>query len=693
MKILLQISLLTLAVTLAMSLTAACASRNAPTPAAVESFPVGHTPRDLAFDGRHLWVVNLNSDSVTKLSLDGQTVGEFPAGTLPQALTFDGRHVWVATSFGEVIKLSRNGKVLLNVQVGGILTSAEFDGRYIWVAGATNGLITKIHPTGRIEGTYDVGVKPIDLLYDGKRLWVANEGDDTLLKLDSNGRVLLTAHVEQPGALAFDGKHIWATNTGFPHVPGSTVTKLDTGGRQLGVYRTGHNPTAILYADGAIWVANALSHFNVTGANITKLSTDGFNLGSFDAGHEPQALLHDGSSIWTVDRVTNTVSRMSARTAPHVPPPNPRPPPVERDPGYPRALSNFGIDPNHHIQPWLTDFTLHSVPYDEIAPGGPDRDEIPPLHNPDFETVLQADTWLMDAEPVLFLQLHDDARAYPLRLLLWHEIVNDVVAGIPVAVTYCPLCNSAVVLDRTLDGTVYDFGTTGYLRHFDLIMWDRQTESWWQQFTGEAIVGELTGKRLDFIPTAIIPWKQFKEAHPQGRVLSLQTGHGRPYGQGLYPEIDRIHERSPTRESPGGVSLPAMERVVGVAIDDLSAAFDYPTLAMKRVVNHTIGETDVVVFFEPETLSPFQDLTEDSNGRSVGASGVFSPHVDGRKLTFHFTDDEIVDLETGSRWNLLGHAVQGPLAGQRLTPILHGDYFWFAWLAFNPTTQTYTPDP
>ncbi len=691
MKHLIHIPLFSLAVALLLSLVTSCAAHDPITTDAIESFPVGHTPRDLAFDGRNLWVVNLGSDSVTKLSLDGLRVGEFPAGTLPQALTFDGRHVWVATSFGEVIKLSRDGRVLLNVQVGGILTSIVFDGRYIWVAGATNGLIAKIHPAGRIEGIYDVGVKPVDLLYDGHYIWVANEGNDTLVKLGSNGRVLLTAHVEQPGALAFDGKNIWATNTGFPYVPGSTVTKLDTNGRHLGVYRTGHKPTAILYADGAIWVANALSHLNVTGTNITKLSTDGFNLGFFDAGHEPQALLHDGSNIWTVDRVTNTVSRMNARTAPHVPPPNPRPLPVERDPGYPRALSQSGIDPNHDIQPWLTDFTLHSVPYDEIAPGGPDRDEIPPLHNPDFETVVQADTWLMDTEPVLYLRLYDDARAYPLRLLLWHEIVNDVVAGVPVAVTYCPLCNSAVVLNRTLDGTVYDFGTTGYLRHFDLIMWDRQTESWWQQFTGEAIVGVLTGKRLDFIPTAIVPWKDFKKAHPHGKVLSLETGHGRPYGQGLYPEIDRIHERSPVREGPGGVSLPAMERVVGVTAGDLSTAFDYQTLAHERVVNHTIGETDLVVFYEPETLSPFQDLTEDSIRRSVGASGVFSPHVEGRRLTFRFIDDEIVDLETGSTWNLLGHAIDGPLAGQRLQPILHGDYFWFAWLAFNPTTQTYAP--
>ena len=691
MNHLIHISLLGLTAALALFLASACAPQDPPPPAAVESFPVGRFPRDLAFDGRHLWVVNLGSESVTKLSRDGQTVGDFPAGTLPQALTFDGRYVWVATSLGEVVKLSRDGKVLLNVEVGGILTSIVSDGRYLWVADTMGGAISRLHLSGRIEGVFEVGVKPVDLLHDGDHLWVANVGDDTVLKLDANGRVLLTVHVEQPGALAFDGKDIWATNTGFPSIPGSTVTRLDVNGRMLGVYQTGSDPRAIIYADEIIWVANSLNDFSVTGATLTKLSLDGRNLGSFRVGSQPEALLHDGSGLWIIDRVTNAVSKMNARATPHVPPPETRPLPVERDPGYPRGLGAAGINPFHPLHPWLTDFSLHSVPYDEIAPGGPARDEITPLDNPAFATTSEAGDWLLDAEPVLFFRLYGDARAYPLRVLIWHEIVNDVVAEVPVAVTYCPLCNSAVVLKRTLEGTVYDFGTTGYLRHFDLIMWDRQTESWWQQFTGEAIIGELTGKRLEFLPASIIPWKEFRDAHPNGQVLSQARGYGRPYGKGLYPEIDLIGERSPTQEGPGGVSLPVMERIVGVTIDDLSIAFDYQTLARKRVVNHTIGETDLVVFYEPETLSPFQDLSEDSNGRSVGATGVFSPHADGRKLTFKFTGVGIVDEETGTRWNLLGHAVEGPLTGQRLTPRIYGDYFWFAWLAFNPATQTYTP--
>ena len=694
MKHRLHLLLLPLAVTLALWLASACALQDAPSPAAVESFPVGRIPRDLLFDGRYIWVANMGSDSVSKLDLDGQLIGEFPAGSLPQALAFDGSNLWVTTATGDVLKLSTDGETLSRLNVGGILTSAVFDGRYLWVADTIGGEVTKIHPNGGVEGVYEVGVKPVDLLFDGKHLWVANIGNDTIVKLDADGRVLLTIPVEQPGDMAFDGRDLWVTNTGFPVIPGSTVTKLDTNGRQIGVFRTGSNPSDILYAAGSIWVANALSDFNLTGTNLSKLSPDGLDLGAYHAGSEPQTLAFDGDNLWMVNRINNTVTKLSARGHPHEPPVEARTtPPVERDPAYPRALGMAGIDPNHDLHPWLTDFSLHSVPYNEIGPGGPGRDEIPPLDSPTFVAITEAVSWLQDLEPVVVLEFNGDVRAYPLQLLIWHEIVNDVVAGVPVAVTYCPLCNSAVAFHRTLDDTVYDFGTTGYLRHLDLIMWDRQTESWWQQITGEAIVGELTGKRLDILPVSIGPWKDFKKAHPDGMVLSRNTGYGRPYGQSLYPSLDRIDEQSPSVEGPGGVSLPVMERVVGVTIDEVSVAFPYSTLARERVVNHAIGGTDVVVFYEPETLTPFQDSDEESDVRSVGAAGVFSPHLNGRKLTFKFSDDGIVDVETGSRWNLLGQANEGPLTGQRLEPVLHGDHFWFAWTAFNPTTQVYPPAP
>ena len=126
-----------------------------------------------------------------------------------------------------------------------------------------------------------------------------------------------------------------------------------------------------------------------------------------------------------------------------------------------------------------TDFTKHSVPFAEIRSGGPSKDGIPPIDAPKFALVPDV-TDIGKSEPVIGLTINGQIVAYPVRLLIWHEIVNDTVAGIPVTITFCPLCNAAIVFDRRLDGKVLDFGTTGKLRKSDLIMWDRQTESWWQ---------------------------------------------------------------------------------------------------------------------------------------------------------------------------------------------------------------------
>jgi len=139
-----------------------------------------------------------------------------------------------------------------------------------------------------------------------------------------------------------------------------------------------------------------------------------------------------------------------------------------------------------------TDFRKHCVHYDEILSGGPPKDGIPALDAPRFVTVSEADAWLKPNEPVISFQIGSDARAYPIQMLIWHEIVNDTVGGVPVAVTFCPLCNTAIVFERTVSGRVLDFGTTGRLRFSNLLMYDRQTESWWQQAIGQAIIGQLT---------------------------------------------------------------------------------------------------------------------------------------------------------------------------------------------------------
>ena len=184
-----------------------------------------------------------------------------------------------------------------------------------------------------------------------------------------------------------------------------------------------------------------------------------------------------------------------------------------------------------------TDFAKTSVAFSEIMSGGPPKDGIPSIDDPKFVPLAEAGD-LADTEPVIGVKIGGDARAYPLRILIWHEIVNDTVGGTPVSVTYCPLCNSAIVFDRRLDGRVLDFGTTGKLRNSDLVMYDRQTESWWQQFTGTGIVGELNGKVLKFLPARVESFALFKERHPDGRVLVPTHASMRPYGMNPYQGYD-----------------------------------------------------------------------------------------------------------------------------------------------------------
>lgn len=179
---------------------------------------------------------------------------------------------------------------------------------------------------------------------------------------------------------------------------------------------------------------------------------------------------------------------------------------------------------------WQTDFSKASVDLGEFLGGGPTKDGIPAIDEPAYESIGDARRRLEDRSPVISLDVGGVARAYPLAILMWHEIANDTLGGGSVVVTFCPLCNTALVFEREVDGVTHDFGTTGNLRFSDLVMYDRQTESWWQQATGEAVVGELTGTRLAFLPAQIVSLADFERAHPEGEVLSRDTGHERRYG-------------------------------------------------------------------------------------------------------------------------------------------------------------------
>ena len=302
---------------------------------------------------------------------------------------------------------------------------------------------------------------------------------------------------------------------------------------------------------------------------------------------------------------------------------------------------------------------------------------------------------MKDEEPVMSLELNGEVKAYPLSILIWHEIVNDEVGGIPVSVTYCPLCNSAIVFDRRVEGEVLDFGTTGLLRKSDLVMWDRQTFSWWQQITGEAIVGDFTGTRLELIPAPVVSWAEFVAAFPEGKVLSRDTGFARDYDFAPYAGYDDLSNTPFLFSDRLNTRFPPMERIVGLDIGKDGLAYPFTLLEEHPVINDSFDGKDFVVFYVGGTLSPFPgEFTFEGYlpQREVGSTGVYEPLVDGRRLTFRAQDDVIVDVETGSKWNILGQAVEGPLEGTQLTHVVHANHFWFAWAAFFPFTEVRTAE-
>ena len=241
---------------------------------------------------------------------------------------------------------------------------------------------------------------------------------------------------------------------------------------------------------------------------------------------------------------------------------------------------------------------------------------------------------------------------------------------------------------RTLDGQVLDFGTTGLLRFSNLIMYDRQTESWWQEFGGEAIVGDLVGKKLEQLFLSMVSWKDFKAAFPEGKVLSKDTGYDRPYGRNPYSGYDGANNPF-LYDGPEDDRLPALARVVAILIGEEALAVPFSVLEKEPVVHQTLAGQDLVVFFKKGTASSL-DAGRIAEGRDVGATGVFDPDLQGQKLTFRAEGDKIVDEETGSAWNLFGQATSGPLAGKELTPIPHrGSQLWFSWVVFQPDTEIY----
>lgn len=321
------------------------------------------------------------------------------------------------------------------------------------------------------------------------------------------------------------------------------------------------------------------------------------------------------------------------------------------------------------------------VAQDDITPDVP-RDGIPPLDNPKYDTVAEA-TWWADDDWVLVYERNGDARAYPINIMNWHEIVNDTIGGLDVLVTYCPLCRSGIVFDRRLseadispeaqgvlpEDTVLEFGNTGSLYESDMVMYDRQTDSQWFQVGGDALIGPLHGVTMKRLPSSMMPWKVFKNIHSDGLVLSKDTGYqNRDYDHDMFERYSQNQERLYFGTSVKDERLPLKARVLGVSFDGVDRAYHLDSLD-DGVYMDQVGQQPLALFVQQT------------------AGVVYDPRLNGRTLSFHFQDDVFVDKQTNSVWDFSGKAISGEMDGSQLTRLTQTNIYWFSWAIHQPGTD------
>jgi hypothetical protein len=304
------------------------------------------------------------------------------------------------------------------------------------------------------------------------------------------------------------------------------------------------------------------------------------------------------------------------------------------------------------------------------------RDAIPPITAPVYEDVSGGD-WLNADDLILGYADGDEAYAYPLKILNFHEIVNEEINGQPVLISYCPLCQSGLVYSRLLDGQTLTFGNTSALYDSDMVMYDHQTGSYWHQVGGNAIVGSLCEESLTVLPSLTTTWAAWKELHPTTRILSQDTGFSINYLRdpfATYPDmLNGGRFAFPVSENGRDSRLNAADIVLGVELGDARRAYSLSQLG-DAVVEDALSGRTIVVFSSAD-----------------GPSGAaYFPEAGGQALTFQARDGQFIDQETGSVWNLAGAATEGPLEGTTLDPVPARQTFWFALVATFPDIEVYT---
>ena len=298
-------------------------------------------------------------------------------------------------------------------------------------------------------------------------------------------------------------------------------------------------------------------------------------------------------------------------------------------------LSSAASISNKNLSKNGFDLSNASINIKEIFSGGPPRDGIPSIDNPKFVPASKVD-FLQDDDIVIGIVRGEKARAYPTRILIWHEIVNDIIAGDAIVVTYCPLCGTAMVFARNIEGKQYTFGVSGLLYQSDVLMYDRETESLWSQLAMKAVSGTQVGKQLDWLNSEHLDWKTWQQKYPRGEVLSIDTGYQRNYKAEAYASYFASDETMfPVTHSRK--ELAKKEWVIGVIINGQAKA--YP----------------IKVFADDKRIKD---------------------NISGEKITISYNADQHFPKIINKK-------------GEDVPSVL---VFWFAWQAFYPRTQVWLPD-
>lgn len=386
------------------------------------------------------------------------------------------------------------------------------------------------------------------------------------------------------------------------------------------------------------------------------------------------------------------------------------------------------------------DSSITSIPLGNVLSGGPPPQGIPALgftgdHNgaagpssaPSFIAQAEA-SWLVDEEPVILMTLGGESRIYPLQILTWHEIANDTLGGVPIAVTFCPLCNSALSFDRRIplseeavtalgdavasgltdlpqdfldaytrqfrsppevsQGLEVTLGVSGMLYKSNMLMFDTDTSTLWSQLLGDGVVGTLTGTTLLRYPAPIVSFAEARAAFPEALVLSRDTGYSRNYGRNPYVGYDRADSPPFLYDGVTDGRLPPKARVVTFELAGEAVAYPFSELEPVSIVNDKVGGEAIAVFWQAGTTSAL-DQSSIAQSEDVGAVNVFSRQLGDRLLSFSWNGEAFIDEETGSSWNILGQATSGELLGSSLTAIVHDNTLWFAWASFKPETRIF----